>query len=138
MPVLNSLPNESIRRELYERWDRDDTLRGADRWRQLVLATTAPAYDSSAFAQQQHAAKKRRVNYAELEAWRYELVFRHCYARLDANVSKTQNHLLKSAFCVHPKTGRVCVPIDPACADDFNPFAAPTVRSLCAEVSRRV
>mmetsp|Transcript_17442 Transcript_17442/g.38683 ORF Transcript_17442/g.38683 Transcript_17442/m.38683 type:complete len:457 (-) Transcript_17442:83-1453(-) len=132
MKVLNSLPNESIRKELYERWEKSDNTTGEQRWSHMKAATSPPS-DASSQAQQQQA-KKRKINWAELESWRTELVFTHCYARLDANVSKTQNHLLKSAFCVHPKTGRVCVPIDPAQADSFDPFSVPTVRSLCAEV----
>ena len=79
---------------------------------------------------------KHRISYQELKEWRMNLIFTHCYARLDANVTKTQNHLLKSAYCIHPKTGRVCVPIDPKDADNFDPFSVPTVRSLCAEVSK--
>merc|ERR1711871_1014766 len=78
--------------------------------------------------------KKRPRDGGDLESWRVELVLKHCYPRLDANVSKQQNHLLKSPFCVHPKTGRVCVPINPADANDFNPFAVPTLRQLCAQI----
>jgi DNA primase small subunit len=131
VPILNQLPNEDLRRELYKKWEADDThsISGAERWHQLRDATTA-SRDKDDIS----GKKRARVNYAELESWRVELVMKYCYPRLDVNVSKAQNHLLKSPFCVHPKTGRVCIPIDPKEADDFDPFKVPTVRSLCAQI----
>ena len=128
VPVLNTLPNESIRINLYDQFEKNTAWTGADRWQQIAAACEPNTHAAS------HVSKKIKINYAELESWRYELVFTHCYPRLDANVSKTQNHLLKSPFCVHPKTGRVCIPIDPEDADNFDPFTVPTVRSLCSEI----
>ena len=65
-----------------------------------------------------------------------EIMFQYCYPRLDIEVTKGLNHLLKSPFCVHPKTGRVCVPIDVAKLDLFDPFAVPMVDELCAQLER--
>ncbi|MEE6522030.1 hypothetical protein FKM82_020423 [Ascaphus truei] len=59
-------------------------------------------------------------------------MLQYCYPRLDVNVSKGLNHLLKSPFSVHPKTGRISVPIDLKTLDQFDPFAVPTIR--CAPV----
>lgn len=66
-------------------------------------------------------------------AW-HDIQIYYTYPRLDAEVSKHRNHLLKAPFCVHPKTGRVCVPIDPEKIDDFDPEMVPSVTQLLHEL----
>lgn len=75
-----------------------------------------------------------------------DIILQYTYPRLDSNVSIGLNHLLKSPFCVHPKTGtwrlikfivkgRVCVPIDPEHCELFDPFGVPTLESLIDELN---
>lgn len=65
---------------------------------------------------------------------RQKLVFTYLYPRLDANVSKGLNHLLKSPFCIHPKTGNVCVPFDPAQVEVFDVNQCPTLNQVIKEM----
>ncbi|CAO2581989.1 DNA primase small subunit [Lemmus lemmus] len=64
----------------------------------------------------------------------WEIMLQYCFPRLDINVSKGINHLLKSPFSVHPKTGRISVPIDFQKVDQFDPFAVPTISAICREL----
>jgi len=62
------------------------------------------------------------------------LVLTYLYPRIDVNVSTGINHLLKSPWCVHPKTGKLCVPIDPKRPDDFDCTRVPTLTSVINEI----
>ncbi len=66
------------------------------------------------------------------------IVFTFTYPRLDVEVSKHRNHLLKAPFCIHPKTGKICVPIQVKSVEEFDPNAVPTCSKLMDEGNARM
>jgi DNA primase small subunit len=66
-------------------------------------------------------------------------MFEYCYPRLDGNVTKGMNHLLKSPFSIHPKTGLVSIPIDLNSLGYFDPCkegSVPKLIDLCQQVEQ--
>jgi len=84
-----------------------------------------------------------------------DIILQYTYPRLDAEVSKHRNHLLKAPFCVHPATGmsilarlilflmgnirlgRICVPVRPGEVARFDPETVPTVGQLLRELDEQ-
>ncbi|RKP14995.1 hypothetical protein BJ684DRAFT_7735, partial [Piptocephalis cylindrospora] len=119
--VLHILPDDGLRKYLHASWSSSSGRQktGREKWDELCRET------------ERFTRKKNRVNY--LRNGPRDIVFQYCYPRLDDKVSIQMNHLLKSPFCVHPKTGRVCVPIDPVQAHTFDPFSVPTIQAVVEE-----
>ncbi len=114
-PILDSIQDEDIRSELESAFKRSGTDSVA-RWELLETLVT------------REQAKVKR-NY-KLDGILEKIVFGHIYPRLDIEVSRHMNHLLKAPFCIHPKTGRVCVPMDPETCEKFDFEQVPTVLDL--------
>uniref|UniRef100_A0A667W820 DNA primase n=1 Tax=Myripristis murdjan TaxID=586833 RepID=A0A667W820_9TELE len=81
-------------------------------------------------------AKNKQAAVKKGQYFEKEIMLQYCYPRLDVNVSKGVNHLLKSPFSVHPKTGRISVPIDLRELETFDPFDVPTISLICEELDR--
>ncbi|CAM0140746.1 unnamed protein product [Umbelopsis sp. WA50703] len=118
--VLKIVPDQALQAKLNEQWENTEAS-GISRWDDL-----------RAELEKGEISKKRTTE--RLNLLPRDIVFQYTYPRLDDKVTTNINHLLKSPFCVHPKTERVCVPIDPDHCDDFDPFAVPTLQKLCKEL----
>lgn len=86
-------------------------LTSAERW-ELIKKTT-----------DKHKTKRRNYYIQEVK-------LQHCFPRLDANVTRGLNHLLKLPFCIHPKTGNVCVPFSIEEIDRFDIFKVPNIKTM--------
>ncbi|KAK9867682.1 hypothetical protein WJX84_000552 [Apatococcus fuscideae] len=128
--ILKYIPDEDLREKLCGRWSSG---------RQMVEGdiNTFRWLDLTAEVEKARASAQRSKDFSGAHSLRRaceEIVFAHAYPRLDMEVSKKMNHLLKAPFCIHPKTGKVCVPIDPAAANEFDVDAVPTTSQLVAEL----
>lgn len=132
--LLKTLPDSAdpVASKLNDKWKspKDDST-PKQKWNDLKSSLAAFIGKTGNAKAPKNLSNADRVR---IEHWPIETVFKHTYPRLDINVSKMQNHLLKSPFCVHPKTGRVCVPIEVGEASRFDPFAVPTLADLMREL----
>ncbi|KAK0625230.1 hypothetical protein B0T17DRAFT_491724 [Bombardia bombarda] len=118
--LLQLLPDAQLVESLRKKWDSSPGRSSVSKWADIdTVAKTG--------------ASQKLDSRALLDA-KQDIVLEYTYPRLDIEVSKKLNHLLKSPFVVHPGTGRVCVPIDTRSLGDFDPLGVPTVQSLIKEI----
>jgi len=117
--LLNLLPDEKLRVALQKKWESSPSRPSAAKWADIDSVATSGALSKTP---------------KELKEAKQDIVLEYTYPRLDADVGKKLNHLLKSPFVVHPATGRICVPIDLRKVEEFDPLSVPKVTELLAEI----
>lgn len=136
--LLASLPSSAttVAKTLAESWtdEGEQSSTPEEKWEELkrhlqIFVHGVPQMSKKTATMSLSPSEKTKI-----ELWKYQTVFKYCYPRLDINVSVMQNHLLKSPFCVHPKTARVCVPISVRDVDTFDPFAVPTLTQVVKDL----
>lgn len=87
--VLEIIPDASIKEKLSNSWSENEYKSSKEKWDMLVAAA------------EKQAEKQKSYN---KDLFARDIMFQYCYPRLDVKVTTGINHLLKSPFCVHPKT----------------------------------
>ncbi|KXJ90231.1 DNA primase small subunit [Microdochium bolleyi] len=118
--LLSLLPNKALSDSLRTKWESSPGRSSTSKWADIDAVAKS--------------GQVKNLDGKQLLEAKQDIVLEYTYPRLDIEVSKKLNHLLKSPFVVHPGTGRVCVPIDLEKLEDFDPLGVPTVQGLLAEI----
>lgn len=110
--IHTSIANSNISNDIKAAFNEEACLTSEDRWRRL-----------------EKILKEHRL----LQL----IVFQFAYPRLDIQVSKQWNHLLKAPMTVHPSTGMICVPICTVVQGrtGFDPTNAPRIHEVIQEIN---
>lgn len=119
--LLSLLQDQTLTAALKKKWDSSAHRSSSQKWADV---------DTLAEAGHLSIDPRRLVDNKQ------DIRLEYTYPRLDAEVSKKLNHLLKSPFVIHPGTGRVCVPIDTRRVEEFDPLTVPTVTELMDEIDQ--
>lgn len=117
--LLNLIPDEKLRAALQKKWESSPSRPSASKWADIDSVAKSGALSKTP---------------KELKEAKQDIILEYTYPRLDADVGKKLNHLLKSPFVVHPATGRICVPIDLRTLEEFDPLSVPKVTELLSEI----
>ncbi|XP_046965416.1 DNA primase small subunit [Vanessa cardui] len=118
---LKMIPDEALRKQVQENLERMPTS-SIERWKSFVN-------NYNQFCKENvHGMRKMKYLIEEIK-------IQYCYPRLDVNVTKGFNHLLKSPFSIHPKTGKVSVVFKPDNAKDIKLDEIPTIYTLLDDSS---
>lgn len=95
-----------------------------------VLTTTEQNSKSiwEAFLKFVDSKREQGIQRNKFKFLKEEIQFIFLYPRIDSNVTRGFNHLLKSPFCIHPKTGKLCIPFNPSSAGKFDPTKVVTIK----------
>ncbi|XP_068629481.1 DNA primase small subunit [Battus philenor] len=118
---LKMIPDETLRDQVEKNLEKMSET-SLERWAMFVRT-----YDSYL---RDHGHAIRKIKYL-IE----EIKIQFCYPRLDVNVTKGFNHLLKSPFSIHPKTGKVSVVFKPQNARTMKLDEIPTIYTLLDDSS---
>lgn len=88
--LIDIIPDPSAREKIESLWD--ITKPAKKKWEDIVTTMN-------------NLEKKKKFK----ENIPRDIMFQYCYPRLDVKVTTGINHLLKSPFCVHPKTCKVII-----------------------------
>lgn len=121
LPTNQSNGDLEIISRLRTKWEKDPTRRSLEKWGDIM--------------NEMNKIKKERQN-----VWKphlEDIILQYTYPRIDSEVSKKMNHLLKSPFVVHPSTGNVCIPLNVEMIQDFDPLKdCPTVGMVLREFNK--
>ncbi|KAJ9106179.1 hypothetical protein QFC21_001322 [Naganishia friedmannii] len=112
--LLALIPDKDVVDSLRSRWQNSHSS-SSTKWTDLLKA--------------REKLSDQHLRYTKIVKAMEDIILQYTYPRIDAEVSKRRNHLLKSPFVIHPGT-------DPSQVDDFDPAGVPTVGQLLRELDQ--